>query len=392
MTPARTMHLSGPARAVVPVHGSSSGGQRPSSLRPPWLRALLGFFGACQPRSADFQSAVSQISNLRRPGTSNGFEGSAPQPTGSRRYSRLKICATSLRQRRLGGLLALALLSSVPVGAQPTNALFETNGLPDTNAFSEVDNAGLTNGLPPMDEFVQTNDFMQTNDLTRSNESAAPAISGAEILSRPQTAGRSANDNRGYRRRDDSRRRSDQPDALASDNGAQGGGRTLANTATRPGNGPIQLDFSAFRIIADRNIFDPNRQPNRRFIRGNGPPRTTESFSLVGIMSYEKGTFAFFDGTSSDYRKALQLAGAIADYKITSIAPDSVKLASSTNELELRVGMQLRRQDDGGWSLTSQSETYAASATSSAPNHAEAPSSDAESDIIKKLMQRREQE
>ncbi len=85
-----------------------------------WAR--LRFFGACQARSADFQSAVSQICNLRRPGRSNGFEDSASQPTGSRRYSRLKICATFLRQlcadkNLTCALLSLALLAFTPLGA-----------------------------------------------------------------------------------------------------------------------------------------------------------------------------------------------------------------------------------------------------------------------------------
>ena len=30
--------------------------------------------------------------------------------------------------------------------------------------------------------------------------------------------------------------------------------------------------------------------------------------TLVGTMTYEKGTFAFFDGSSSEYRKALKRA------------------------------------------------------------------------------------
>ena len=72
-------------------------------------------------------------------------------------------------------------------------------------------------------------------------------------------------------------------------------------------------------------------------------------------MSYEKGTFAFFDGTSSDYKKALKLTDSIAGYKVTNIAPNSVKLASGTNELELSVGAQLRREEDGPWLLASQS-------------------------------------
>ena len=76
--------------------------------------------------------------------------------------------------------------------------------------------------------------------------------------------------------------------------------------------------------------------------------------TLVGTMTYEKGTFAFFDGTSSDYKKALKLTDTIAGYKVTTIAPNGVKLASGTNEVELSVGAQLRREEDGPWLLAGQ--------------------------------------
>jgi hypothetical protein len=113
-------------------------------------------------------------------------------------------------------------------------------------------------------------------------------------------------------------------------------------------------------------------------------------------MSYEKGTFAFFDGNSSDYKKALKLADSIAGYKVTNIAPNAVKLASGTNELELSVGAQLRREEDGPWLLSSQAISYSATPSSTATNGAatatgsDTASGGAESDIIKRLMQKRE--
>ncbi len=41
-------------------------------------------------------------------------------------------------------------------------------------------------------------------------------------------------------------------------------------------------------------------------------------------MSYAKGNFAFFDGTSPDFRKVLELEGSIADFKVIAITPKSV--------------------------------------------------------------------
>ncbi len=69
-------------------------------------------------------------------------------------------------------------------------------------------------------------------------------------------------------------------------------------------------------------------------------------------MAYdEKGPLAFFEGTSSDYRKVLKPSAMIAGYKIVEVSPSSVKLAVGTNEFELPVGMQLRREDQGNWHL-----------------------------------------
>jgi hypothetical protein len=111
-------------------------------------------------------------------------------------------------------------------------------------------------------------------------------------------------------------------------------------------------------------------------------------------MSYEKGTFAFFDGTSSEYKKALKLTDSIAGYKVTNIAPNAVKLTSGTNELELRVGAQLRREEDGPWLLSGQSASYASAhgSTSTTTTGSGAASGGADSDIIKRLMQKREKE
>lgn len=128
------------------------------------------------------------------------------------------------------------------------------------------------------------------------------------------------------------------------------------NGSAQSTNAPARLSYDSFRPISDRNIFNPNR-----YARGSGrtPPRTTaapasrvESFSLVGIMAYEKGVFAFFDGTKENYKQALQVEGAIGDYKVMSVTPEMVKLMTGTNTFDLKVGMQMRREDEGDWFLS----------------------------------------
>lgn len=126
-------------------------------------------------------------------------------------------------------------------------------------------------------------------------------------------------------------------------------------------NAPSKLTYDSFRSVGDRNIFNPNR-----YARGSGRPQTrtaavpasrVESFSLVGIMAYERGVFAFFDGTKSDYKQALQADGALGEYKVISVSPEEVKLATGTNTFALKVGMQMRREDEGDWFLSEGGDT-----------------------------------
>jgi hypothetical protein len=74
-------------------------------------------------------------------------------------------------------------------------------------------------------------------------------------------------------------------------------------------------------------------------------------------MSYEQGQFAFFEGAT------LKPEGAVSGFKVVSISQSGVKLDAGTNQLqgvameentntlELKVGYQLRREDNGPWLL-----------------------------------------
>jgi len=105
-------------------------------------------------------------------------------------------------------------------------------------------------------------------------------------------------------------------------------------------------DFSAFKVIVDRNIFDPNRRPH---VASGPAPTIVDWFALTGTLSYNKGNFAIFDGSGSDYHKVLESGGKIAGYTLARIGPDSAELSAGSNHVELRVGMQMRRSEDGAW-------------------------------------------
>lgn len=130
-------------------------------------------------------------------------------------------------------------------------------------------------------------------------------------------------------------------------------------SSAQPTNGPARPDFSAFKIISQRNIFNPSRSAR---YSPSMPTQTrrlrrVDSVALVGTMNYDaQGPLAFFDGTASEYRKVLKTSDTIAGYKVADIKPACVKLAIGTNEFQLRVGMELRREDQGKWHLAERTE------------------------------------
>ncbi|MGA2029057.1 MAG: hypothetical protein ABSG87_03180 [Verrucomicrobiota bacterium] len=117
------------------------------------------------------------------------------------------------------------------------------------------------------------------------------------------------------------------------------------------------MDYSSFQIVGQRNIFDPNRTPHSRF-SSTRSTRVADSFSFVGSMSYAKGNFAFFDGTSSDFRKVAKVDDTIADFKVVAIGLSSVTLSFGTNEMVLFIGTQMRRDDDGQWMVSTETASY----------------------------------
>ena len=115
-------------------------------------------------------------------------------------------------------------------------------------------------------------------------------------------------------------------------------------------------DFASFQIISQRNIFNQSRVPHTRATHVTVP--VVDSFAFVGTMSYAKGEFAFFNGSSSEFRKVLQVDGEIANFKVTDITPKSVTLTNGTNQVVLDLQTQMRRDDNGHWAMSSERASY----------------------------------
>ena len=176
-------------------------------------------------------------------------------------------------------------------------------------------------------------------------------------------------------------------------------------------NQPTVLDSKALaRRVSERNIFDPDRQPRtRRESRPIPKPvvavaADAPEMGLVGVMTFQKGTFAFFDGNAAEYRKTLQLQALIAGHAVTAITPQSVTLSESNGPpVLLKVGQRLRKDAEGVWKLAAGGSGEAfirsggsagtgsgtASSSPSTTTSEDPPGSD---EILKRLLKKREQE
>jgi hypothetical protein len=145
-------------------------------------------------------------------------------------------------------------------------------------------------------------------------------------------------------------------------------GQALAADSTS--NAPPARSLAAFKLITERNIFNPNRRvgiPEGSRSSQTVRPVRTEGISLTGTMIYEQGSYAFFDGSETKYRAALQCSNTLAGLTLVEIGPNQVKFLTGSNTLELPIGMQLKRRDEGPWLLVAEPATWSARSDSS-PN------------------------
>lgn len=144
-------------------------------------------------------------------------------------------------------------------------------------------------------------------------------------------------------------------------------------------------DPGPFPLIGQRNIFSAER--SSRSSRVSTPPRAArvETCTLVGTLLYDQGCYAFFDSSHPDLPKVLEPGGTIGDFRILAVHGTGLTLEKAGKAVDLQVGMQLRRENEGDWHVAAPGGQ---SAAKSGPG--EIPGD--EDDTVKRLMQQREQE
>jgi len=190
--------------------------------------------------------------------------------------------------------------------------------------------------------------------------------------------------------------------------GGMGMGSGSSGSAIIASNFPAN-DFRHFYFVVQNNVFNGNRYPNmppqtNPVARVTVRPPAYELLSLVGTLTYEKGTFAFFNGSSSAFKKTVGPDGTIAGYQITEIAKESVTLVVSNEPpITLRTGQQMRRDQGGSWRVLGSSEyspstpaptpettsSTTSTTTSSDSTTSESSASEETDPVLKRLMEKR---
>lgn len=188
--------------------------------------------------------------------------------------------------------------------------------------------------------------------------------------------------------------------------------------------------LESFKLIWERNIFNPNRQkpldPSQIVERKEAPQ--IETFTLIGTMIKGASSYAFFQGSNSLYNTVLGVGDQIAGHIISEISTSGILLKSEETPQVLTVGQGMSRQEQGAWSVSAvsyssrrdrspsrnregdrsrdrsfnsspstrnrvaaQTDTRSTSEESSGETSEES-SGNSQSEILKKLMEKRKQE
>ena len=153
--------------------------------------------------------------------------------------------------------------------------------------------------------------------------------------------------------------------------------------------------FESYRILVDRNIFDPNRRASRPERRSTPtePVPQPDQLAVTGVLIHEGAAVAFFEGTKPDYNADLNEGGTVAGYTVVEIRTDHLRLSKDGREIELPVGSGLSRHDEGEWQLSSSPSFLDRREPSSSERPAETKSSDSPSTtLLERLRKRRQRE
>ena len=158
------------------------------------------------------------------------------------------------------------------------------------------------------------------------------------------------------------------------------------------------MSISDFSIVWQRNVFDPDRSPFRpRRIedgsREQGPPPVRmERFALTGAMVQDGHTFAFFEGSDSEYNRVAKPGDSLGGVLLTALRTDGATLEVGGETIHLPVGMQLSRHGDGPWRVGEREGMPEPERTVRSDQGGESGGGGSDSDALQKMLERRRKE
>ncbi len=216
----------------------------------------------------------------------------------------------------------------------------------------------------------------------RAADTSAPAA-------RPERTERVEKSDKSERRRERDSSGSSSRSATPSAKSSSGGSAAAATVAPTG-------SFESFSLIAERNIFNPNRIGRTR-ANPDAPAPRTDQIALVGTVERGSSLVAVFDGSDPVWRKSLAVGESIGDFKVVRITSAGADLERDGKPVSLLVSHALRRPEGGDWTVAKPPADVPPAGgligprpgdTSAAPP--EIPSN--ASEVLKRLMKQREQQ
>ena len=147
-------------------------------------------------------------------------------------------------------------------------------------------------------------------------------------------------------------------------------------------------EFSDFRIILERNIFDSERKSFRE-----APPAVTElkeetltAIRLGGVFATDGEYSAYCESSIPDYEGKWKKGDVIAGFTIKEINTKAVRLESEKNNIEWNIGASLVKDRDEGWKASEQFIPVSGTKQDAEKTGAD---TDAGKSVLQKLMERR---
>lgn len=159
-----------------------------------------------------------------------------------------------------------------------------------------------------------------------------------------------------------------------------------------------------YRILWERNIFDPNRVPpkpeNAEEAAPPAPEATRDRLVLTGVLLVSNAHTAFFEGTSPAFNTHGVEGDAVGPFTLESVGMDGVVLTRDGARFSLAPGAALTGLNDAGWTVEEGAAAprdmpATGSGTAAAPGSGAPPSGSTpagDTDILEKLKARRQQE